>query len=52
MKKVFDKLTSLILLAVVAWLLLSWIEVLRYHANPGLEYSQYNLFTILCELAR
>lgn len=52
MKKVLDKFTSLILLAIVVWFLLSWIEVLRYHANPSLEYSQYNLFTILCELAK
>ena len=52
MKKVLDKFTSLILLAVVVWFLFSWIEVLRYHANPSLEYSQYNLFTIFCELAR
>ena len=52
MKKVFDKLTSLILIAIIAWFLLSWTEVLRHQANPKLEYSQYNVFSIMCVLAK
>lgn len=52
MKKRVDTLISVLLVAIVAWFLLSWGEVLRHQANSQLNYSQYNLFIALSELAK
>lgn len=49
MKRWIQRIPVIIGVVFIAWIFLSWLEVVTHNMTPGYEYGALNFFSMLCK---